>query len=166
MSLANDLALIAAQEQTLQFARFAAAEAWQLGLHLREMARARSLPVVIDLRRFDQPLFYCALAGSVPDNAEWARRKANVVARFHRSSYHLGQELRLQQSTLAARYDLPAADYAAHGGAFPLTVVGVGVIGAVTVSGLPQRADHDLVVEALAQVLGHDAASLRLPPEV
>ena len=166
MSLENDLALIATQEKTLQFARFAEEEAWQLGLRLREVAQARSLPVVIDIRRFGQPLFYCALAGSVPDNAEWVRRKNNVVARFHRSSYHVGQELRLQQSTLAAKYDLPAADYAAHGGAFPLTMVGAGVIGSVTVSGLPQRADHDLVVEALAQTLGHEAAALRLPPEV
>ena len=39
--------------------------------------------MVIDVRRFGQPLFYAALDGTTPDNAEWVRRKSNVVARFH-----------------------------------------------------------------------------------
>ena len=41
-----------------------------------------------------------------------------------------------------------------HGGSFPLHVAGVGCVGAVTVSGLPQRDDHALVVEALAATCG------------
>ena len=45
---------------------------------------------------------------------------------------------------------------------FPIVVDGVGCIGAVTVSGLPQRADHDLVVEALADLCGVDLAEVRL----
>ena len=39
---------------------------------------------------------------------------------------------------------------------------GAGVVGSVTVSGLPQRADHELVVEALCDLLGRDYAALRL----
>jgi uncharacterized protein (UPF0303 family) len=69
--------------------------------------------------------------------------------------------LSLQQAsaTLADKYSLPAAEFASHGGAFPLTVKGAGVIGVVTVSGLPQRQDHEFVVEALCAVLGHDASA-------
>lgn len=45
--------------------------------------------------------------------------------------------------------------FAAHGGSFPLYVRGVGAVATVTVSGLPQRDDHDLVVEALRGHLQH-----------
>ena len=40
-----------------------------------------------------------------------------------------------------------------------------GIVGSVTVSGLPQRDDHNLVVEALCALLGKDFAALRLGPE-
>jgi uncharacterized protein (UPF0303 family) len=43
--------------------------------------------------------------------------------------------------------------YAAHGGAFPITLAGAGPIGTVAVSGLPQGEDHDLVVAALESYL-------------
>jgi uncharacterized protein (UPF0303 family) len=46
------------------------------------------------------------------------------------------------------------AQYATHGGAFPIRVRNVGVVGVVTVSGLPQADDHALVVEALGRFLG------------
>jgi uncharacterized protein (UPF0303 family) len=39
------------------------------------------------------------------------------------------------------------------------------VVGSVTVSGLPQRDDHNLVVEALCAMLGRDFAALQLEPE-
>ena len=44
--------------------------------------------------------------------------------------------------------------YAAHGGSFPVYVADVGAVATVTVSGLPQVQDHNLVVQALREVLG------------
>jgi uncharacterized protein (UPF0303 family) len=129
------------------------------------MAADRNLAVVIDIRRFGQPLFYTALEGTTPDNVEWVRRKSNLVARFHRSSYSIGLNLKLKNDTLFQRYAMPDADYAAHGGSFPLTVAGAGVIGSVTVSGLPQRQDHELAVEAICAVLEIEYAALRLEEE-
>jgi uncharacterized protein (UPF0303 family) len=41
-------------------------------------------------------------------------------------------------------------------------VAGAGVIGSVAVSGMPQRDDHQLVVEALCAVLGQDFGALLL----
>ena len=65
-------------------------------------------------------------------------------------------------ASLFEKYALPMADFAAHGGAFPICVQGSGAIGSVTVSGLPQRTDHELVVEALCVELGKDYAKLAL----
>ncbi len=85
-------------------------------------------------------------ACTTPDNPRWVQRKSNGVARFHRSSYAIGLALEQTSRTFSERYNLPDADYAAHGGSFPIHVTGTGIIGCVTVSGLPQREDHNLVI--------------------
>ena len=167
----DDLERIARQERELQWASFNEEDAWQLGSTLRELAVERQLSIVIDIRRFGPrlgnqpgaPLFYAALHGTSPDNAEWARRKANVLARLYRSSYAIGLALKARNISLEEKYGLPAADYASHGGAFPITLAGTGVIGSVTVSGLAQRDDHELVVEALCLERNRLYADLRLP---
>ncbi|MGD0731233.1 MAG: heme-degrading domain-containing protein [Terracidiphilus sp.] len=165
MGLGEDLDRVALQERELRLPELNPRLAWELGLRLRTLAAERGLPVVIDVRRFGQPLFYAALEGTTPDNAEWVRRKGNVVARFHRSSYAVGLSIKAKNDTLLDKYGLALADYAPHGGSFPLNVEGAGVVGSVTVSGLPQRADHELVVEALCAMLGHEFAELKLGAE-
>ncbi len=96
MGLNEDLERIAQQERELQLPRLDAQTAWELGSRLRAMAAERALAVVIDVRRFGQPLFYAAMDGTTPDNVEWVRRKSNVVARFHHSSYVAGLKEKLK----------------------------------------------------------------------
>ena len=166
MALAEDIVGIIHQEAELHFPHFDHNTAWTLGLTLRELAISRKLPVVIDVRRFgnpEQPLFYTALPGTTPDNPRWVQRKSNVVARFHRSSYQVGLHLQNTGATFSEKYALPDTDYATHGGSFPIHVTGTGVIGSVTVSGLPQREDHNLAVEGLCIELRRDHNTLRLP---
>jgi len=74
MGLTEDLERVALQERELQLHRLDAHTAWELGVRLRQMAEDRKLPVVIDVRRFGQPLFYTALEGTTPDNVDWVRR--------------------------------------------------------------------------------------------
>jgi uncharacterized protein (UPF0303 family) len=164
MGLKEDIEQVALQERELRLPHFDMQVAWELGARLRTMAMERGLGIVIDVRRFGQPLFYAALEGSTPDNPDWVRRKSNVVARFHCSSYGMGRNLKEKDDSLAAR-GLPVTDYAEHGGSFPLYVEDAGVVGSVTVSGLPQRADHELVVEALCGLLGRSYAALKLEAE-
>jgi uncharacterized protein (UPF0303 family) len=158
----RDIEKITEQERVLVFDRFDLATAWELGSLLRDMALERKVGVAIDVRLHSMPAFYVALPGTSADNEGWVRRKRNLVLRFFQSSYAIGRKLALQKDTVDNRYGLSSADYAPHGGSFPIRVEGVGCIGAVTVSGLPQREDHNMVVEALARMLGKDISTLRL----
>jgi uncharacterized protein (UPF0303 family) len=161
----DDLAKLARQEQALVLPHFDSDVAWRIGAALRDVAIQRKFAVAIDVRRLGQPLFCCSLDGASPANSDWVRRKSNVVAHFLRSSYAVGLDLRQKKTDLLEKHGLPFSDYAAHGGSFPIHVEHAGVIGSVTVSGLPQRDDHELVVEALCFEAQQDYAALRLPPQ-
>jgi uncharacterized protein (UPF0303 family) len=144
---------LAEHERRLTFTRFDNADAWHLGSLLVELATTRELPVAVDIRRGTQQLFHAALPGSTADNDVWIARKVRVVERFAASSYLVGRRLAAKGDVLDAKYGVDPADYAAHGGAFPVRVPDVGVVGVVTVSGLPQADDHALVVEAIETFL-------------
>jgi uncharacterized protein (UPF0303 family) len=165
VAINDDIQQLALQEQRLRFKRFDEETAWQVGAKLRELAVARKLPIVIDIRLTNRQLFHSALAGSTPDNPEWVRRKSNVVLRYLKSSYRVGRELATKNDTLDQHRGVSPLDFAPHGGSFPIHVEGAGIIGAITVSGLPQREDHNLVVEALAAILDQPLDGLALGPE-
>lgn len=165
ITIAEDLARIALQERELQFPSFNELTAWNLGTRLRELALSRDLTIVIDIRRFGQPLFYHALPRTIPEGADWVRRKANVVQRFHRSSYAVGLDYKNRGTSLLERQGLPLTEFATHGGGFPIRITGSGAIGSITTSGLTERADHEIVVEALCAELGQDYSRLRLAVE-
>ncbi|MBL1080447.1 heme-degrading domain-containing protein [Streptomyces actinomycinicus] len=145
------------QERRLVFGRFTYDDAWALGSLLVRLARERRAPVAIDIHRAGQQLFHAALPGSALDNDAWIARKRRVVERYGASSYLVGTRFRAKGTTFEDSSRLDPDTYAAHGGSFPITVEGAGVIGAVTVSGLPQLQDHRLVVEALEEFLGRSA---------
>ncbi|HKT00027.1 MAG TPA: heme-degrading domain-containing protein [Rugosimonospora sp.] len=149
---ADLIARLETEQQELVLARFNDDDAWRLGLLLVDLARQRRAPVTVDIRRGQQQLFHYALPGTSADNDGWIQRKSAVVARFGQSSYLVGANGRRAGRSLPDR-GLDPRRYADHGGSFPLTVAGVGVIGAVTVSGLPQADDHRLVVDALHRFL-------------
>jgi uncharacterized protein (UPF0303 family) len=148
------IAQLEEQERRLVFDRFDFDDAWALGCRLVDLATARSLGIAVDIRRGPQQLFHAALAGSTADNDVWIARKVRVVERFGESSYLVGRRLAAKGRQLdAASLGADPALYAAHGGAFPVRLPHAGVIGVVTVSGLPQADDHALVVEAIGQML-------------
>ncbi|XVU30313.1 heme-degrading domain-containing protein [Actinoplanes sp. CA-054009] len=152
--MSDDLiARLEQQERDLVFTRFDNDDAWELGSLLVGAAKQRGLPVVVDIRRGTQQLFHAALPGSVADNDTWIDRKVRVVERYGASSYLVGRRLAAKGQQLDAGMGVEPALYAAHGGAFPIRIKDVGVVGVVTVSGLPQADDHALVTEVVRSFL-------------
>ena len=105
------------------------------------------------------------MPGSTPENPEWVRRKVNTVLRFHKSSYRVGREYELRGLDWGASRGIDPLDFAPAGGGFPIHLTGTGVVGAVTVSGVPQRDDHNFVVEMLSAYLGIPHDEVVLEPE-
>ena len=163
MAVDDDIARIAEQEAKLVFPAFDEATAFVIGSAIRERGVKDRLPIVVDIRTWDRPLFYAALPGSTADNANWARRKRNVVQNFHKSTYRMVLEQQRPERTFKPGAGLDAADYVLAGGGFPVAVKGAGVMGVIAVSGLPEREDHGIVVETIAAHLGLDAKALALP---
>ena len=141
------------EEQDLQFSKFNEDVAWKLGSQLVETSRSRNLPVTIDIMRGTHQLFHASLRGTSPDNDEWVKRKVRLVYRFGHSSFYMGQLLKNKGKTIEQSYLISESEYAPHGGCFPIIVKDTGVIGTITVSGLPQEEDHKLVVETLRKYL-------------
>jgi len=144
------------EEQELQFTSFNETTAWQLGSQLVEHAMDENLPVTIDIRRGEHQLFHASMKGTSADNDEWVNRKVRLVKRFGHSSFYIGQMLRKKGKTIEESYLIPESEYAPHGGCFPIIVKGTGMVGTITVSGLPQEEDHKLVVESIRAFLAKE----------
>ena len=160
--MSDDLERIGEQQRRLRLSAFDEDTAWRLGSDLRQRALDRGTAVTIEVRLGGETVFLHAMPGTSPANADWARRKRNVVEMLHRPSYAIGIEAERDGRSVLDLMGLPARDVACHGGSFPIVVDGVGCIGAVTVSGLPERVDHELVVEALAALCAVDLDEIRL----
>jgi uncharacterized protein (UPF0303 family) len=154
------LKVIAEQEKQLQFAAFGADTAWDLGSRLRADAVARRAAMTFEIQVAGRTLFLATTEAAPAGQADWIRRKRNVVMRFGRASYAVGLQLELEGKTIEQRHGLTLTDYAMHGGGFPIALRGTGVIGSVVSSGLHQRVDHEMVVDALARVLGIEVQRL------
>lgn len=144
------------EEHELQFTKFNEDIAWRLGSQLVETARNRNLPVTIDITHGNHQLFHASLHGTSPDNDEWVKRKTRLVYRFGHSSFYMGQLLKSKGKTIEQSYLVSESEYAPHGGCFPIIVKDTGIVGTITVSGLPQEEDHMLVIEAIRNYLAEE----------
>ncbi|MEY4758215.1 MAG: hypothetical protein RJA34_3113 [Pseudomonadota bacterium] len=152
------LATLQQQENELQFTEFTRDMALTLGLGLVQAAKDAGVAVMVDIRLGDLQLFGHAMAGTTGDNADWVRRKNNVVRRYAHSSFFMGTLYRSRGTQFEVHTGLDPREYAAAGGAFPILIKGVGMVGTITVSGLPQEQDHAMVVAQIRQLLGSSRA--------
>lgn len=141
------------QEEEIQLPYFNNQTAWELGNLIKIAAEKRAVSVAIEVYAFEHVLFSYFMPGTTKDNHDWVRRKRQSVMRFGHSSYYQGQYSASKNRDFEVQPHIDPKEYCAHGGSFPIRIINSGIVGAVTVSGLPQEIDHQLAVDALRQIM-------------
>ena len=164
MAAEADLEIIAEQEQKLVFDRFDEDVAFAVGGYVRDAARAIGKGIAVGVYLWDRTLFYGATAGASEGNRGWVERKAKLVRLQLKSSYRIVLERGDRPRLLEPSWAMEPTEYAIAGGAFPVSIQGAGIIGAVAVSGLSERDDHEFARSAIARAMGLDPDTFALPP--
>jgi uncharacterized protein (UPF0303 family) len=140
------------EEAELQFSVFTNETAYRVGNSIIEKAMRENKSIVVDIRKNNELLFYSRLDGTSSNNDEWVTWKNNVVHHFGHSSYYMHVFLKSTGSTVEAS-GLNPNDFKAEGGAFPLFSKDEGLVGTISVSGLPGDQDHNMVTSVLKDIL-------------
>lgn len=142
------------QERALQFTQFTSETVLEVGLRFVEKAKKENKSITIDITRNGHQLFHYSFTGTSPDNDRWVARKNNVVNRFNKSSLHVGMLLKLKEKSIEEEFLISSYEYAPYGGAFPIIIKDVGVVGTIAISGLTQEEDHEMIVKVIKEYLG------------
>ncbi|MDD3219961.1 MAG: heme-binding protein [Lachnospiraceae bacterium] len=156
MTMEEALKILEMQEEILQFSHFTNSDAWELGCMMVLESKRRGLPIAITIQLNNgYTVFQYGNDGTNLDNQYWLTRKCNTVKRTDMSSLRHYMLLEESGDTLEDRCMKPE-EYANSGGAFPVRIEEVGVIGAIAVSGMDHVADHDFLVKCVSKYLHVD----------
>lgn len=148
----QEIAKLQAQQKELVLKKFDEEDAWKMGVWMRQQASEHNYAVGISISLNHKKVFHCTMPNTAPLSDDWLRRKENTVYKFFKSSYEMAYFLDKNEQTAHSRYGLAHEDFAIAGGGLPITVEGVGVVGAVAVTGLPQEKDHGLAADGIAYI--------------
>ncbi len=123
--------------------------AMDMGVRIVELARSRNQAIAVEISRLNQSVFLYVEDGLPADKHNWLRRKANVAKYFEESSLAVRHTLEKRAMSLEKPFGLDEKDYIAKGGSIPVFVKNAGLIATITVSGLRDFEDHDIIIEAL-----------------
>lgn len=123
--------------------------AMDMGIRIAELARSRNQAIAVEISRLNQTVFLYVEDGLPADKHNWLRRKANVSKYFEESSLAVRHTLEKRGMSLEKPFGLDEKDYIAKGGSIPVFVKNAGLIATITVSGLRDFEDHDIIIEAL-----------------
>ena len=146
------------QEEVLRFDKFTNDDALHIGNAIVQHAANKDKVVATEIVVNGWTLFMFCMEGTSPANTRWLRRKRNFLE-YRRTSSLLGQKLMEEQKRTMSDVFLDENDYSDRGGAFPIRI-GNQVIGSITVSGLPDVEDHQMVADVLASYLRREIKSI------
>ncbi len=138
------------QENELQFSEFTNETAFLIGTKLIQKATEENKSIAVTITRNGELLFHSKMNGTNEGNDSWITRKSNVLHHFGHSSYYMHVLFKSNGASIELS-SLDPKDYAAEGGAFPLMIKNVGIVGTIAASGLPGDQDHQIIVDVLEE---------------
>lgn len=141
------------EAKTLVLPSLSQSEALEVGEIAYQLGRERALAITIEVQLREWPVFHVALPGTKPENDNWIARKARVVHATGNSTMYERVFAEENSFDWYAKNNLAEETHAIHGGGLPLNVNGLGLVGVLLISGLPQVQDHLLGVEIIAEFL-------------
>ena len=141
------------EAKTLMLASLTQAEALEIGEIAVALGRGRKAPIAIEVKMGAWSVFHASLPGSTPENDSWIARKARVVLVTGRSTMHERVDAEERGVNWYDEKGLSEELHAIHGGALALNVSGLGCVGMLIISGLPQVEDHLFAVEVVTEFL-------------
>ena len=141
------------EEQILTLPSLDLTGALEIGEIAKSIAVLRKLPLAIQVRLGDWIIYHASLPGSTSENHWWIDRKARVVMLKHHSTMYERVSAEERGVDWHKENNLLDETHAIHGGGLPLNVKGMGCVGILLISGLPQVQDHLLGVDVLTEFL-------------
>ncbi|MCL1688567.1 hypothetical protein CMU59_13635 [Elizabethkingia anophelis] len=123
--------------------------AFDMGVKIIDLAKSRNQHIAVEVCRLNHTIFLYVDDTLPVDKHNWLRRKANIARQFEESSLSVKNDLKEGNMNLEMTFGLDEKDFLAKGGAIPIFVKNGGMIAVVTVSGLHDEEDHNIIIEAL-----------------
>ncbi|MCL1032399.1 heme-degrading domain-containing protein [Elizabethkingia anophelis] len=123
--------------------------ALDMGVKIIDLAKSRNQHIAVEVCRLNHTIFLYVDDTLPVDKHNWLRRKANIARQFEESSLSVKNDLKEGNMNLEMTFGLDEKDFLAKGGAMPIFVKNGGMIAVVTVSGLHDEEDHNIIIEAL-----------------
>ena len=144
---------LALEARTLELESLSQKEAIEIGEIAMDFGFDRGLGIAVEVRMKEWIVFHISLPGSDTENDGWIARKSRATLLTGNSTMYERVLAEEQGINWYESHGVTEATHAVHGGCLPLNVTGVGMVGMLLISGLPQVQDHLLGVEVIAEYL-------------
>ena len=124
--------------------------AFEMGQNVVALAKQKNLAIGVAVARLNHTVFLYLDDGMPADKHNWLRRKSNVAKHFEESSLAVKRDLAEKDMSLDGTFGLDEKDFTNSGGSIPIVAAATGLVGTITVTGLPDVDDHQLIVDALS----------------
>ena len=151
MDVQRTLEILAKQEEEIRFERFENYDALKIGTLIAEKVKASARPVAIRIYLDDIVVFQYTMKGKEEWHYGWATRKYEMV----KATGHSSMSAMLQNKFLGQWKEFETDETKAFAcGGFPIRLKNGDMVEVVSISGLVDPQDHEVVVSVLSEYIG------------